>query len=322
MPGDRELALEAKGLQKTFFLGLRRTPFQAAVDINLEVEHGEIFGFLGPNGAGKTTTIKTLLGLIRPSGGTVRILGQRPEDKGWRRSVGYMPEHPTFYDFLSGFEMVVWFGRLAGMTRHEAEQEARRLLGRVGLAHAQDRRLRSYSKGMLQRAGLAQSLIASPKLLILDEPMTGLDPIGRREIRDLILELRREGRTIFYSTHILPDVEMTCDRVAIVHRGKTVRSGRLSDILTATTQGVAVTVDPRTPELAAALAQEHPTAVARDGAIEVTFADADGARAFLIKAEGRGAHLLRFEPHRDDLEAIFLRSLGSRPLEGEGTPPT
>ncbi|MBK6683068.1 MAG: ABC transporter ATP-binding protein [Deltaproteobacteria bacterium] len=319
MSAESALALEVKGLQKTFLVGLSRRPFPAAQDINLEVQHGEIFGFLGPNGAGKTTTIKTLLGLVRATAGTVRILGLRPDDAGWRSQVGYMPEHPNFYDFLTGLEMVAWFGRLAGLGRHEAHQAARRLLDRVGLSHAMDRRLRSYSKGMLQRAGLAQSLIGAPKLLILDEPMTGLDPIGRREIRDLILELRSEGRTIFYSTHILPDVEMTCDRVAIVHRGKTVRSGRLSDILVSTTQGVAVTVDPGSAELARVLTQEHPSAVLRDGAIEVIFTEIQAARAFLTAAEARGASLLRFEPHRDDLEAIFMRSLGTLPVEGEGT---
>src|SRR5262249_31921412 len=163
----------------------------AAKNISFSVEPKEIFGFLGPNGAGKTTTIKALLDLIRPDSGKLTLLGHPVDSMAWRTKVGYMPEHPTFYEYLSAFEMVVWFGRLTGMTRHEAEKEAQRHLERVGLAHAMHRRLRQYSKGMLQRAGLAQALIGSPQLLILDEPMTGLDPIGRKDIRELIQELRQ-----------------------------------------------------------------------------------------------------------------------------------
>ncbi|MCK6552765.1 ABC transporter ATP-binding protein [Myxococcota bacterium] len=302
--------ISVRGFKKTFYVGFWRKRVEAVRDISFEVEPKEIFGFLGPNGAGKTTTIKALLGLIRPDGGALSLCGHPVESFAWRSLVGYMPEHPNFYEYLSAHEMVVWFGRLAGLTRHEAEARAKRTLERVGLAHAMNRRLRSYSKGQLQRAGLAQALIASPKLLILDEPMTGLDPIGRKDIRELILELRDEGCTIFYSTHILPDVEMTCDRVSICHRGETRRTGRLEDILTETTRGVSVTVS-RVPSAAiSTLRTAHPGATQAGDTLQVLFPDAAAAHVFLAEATALGAVLERFEPHRDNLEDIFVRALG------------
>jgi ABC-2 type transport system ATP-binding protein len=309
--------IRVEGYKKTFRLGLRRKRVEAVKNIYFSVEPKEIFGFLGPNGAGKTTTIKALLNLIRPDSGELRLLGHRSDSLAWRTQVGYMPEHPTFYEYLSGFEMVAWFGRLAGMARHDAEIEAKKHLERVGLSHAMHRRLRQYSKGMLQRAGLAQALIGSPTLLILDEPMTGLDPIGRKDIRELIQELRHEGRTIFYSTHILPDVEMTCDRVCIVHKGETKQIGRLDEILRETTRGVTVVVSGLEAARAEALKQAHPGGTFAGGSLEVLFADADYAREFLRQALAAGGRLERFEQHRDSLETIFVRSLGGvAPDEG------
>jgi ABC-2 type transport system ATP-binding protein len=275
------------------------------------VEQGEIFGFLGPNGAGKTTTIKALLGLIRPDAGELRVLGHPTHSMGWRTQVGYLPEHPNFYEFLTGLELVTWFARLSGLSRKDADREAVLLLERVGLEKAMHRRLRSYSKGMLQRAGLAQALVGSPKLLILDEPMTGLDPIGRKEMRELIVQLRDEGRTIFYSTHILPDVEKTCDRVAIVHQGKLHQLGRLEDILQDTTRSVTVRLGRLTVDRVSALTSMH--AEARHGPdwIEVEFTDIEAARCFAAEEATRGAVLELLEPNRDDLESIFMRALGA-----------
>jgi ABC-2 type transport system ATP-binding protein len=301
--------IEAKSFKKTFLIGLRRKRFEAAKNITFEVAPKEIFGFLGPNGAGKTTTIKALLGLIRPDGGTLRICGEDPRSRGWRTKVGYMPEHPNFYDYLSAFEMVVWFGRLAGLARHEAEKEATSHLERVGLGHAMHRRLRGYSKGMLQRAGLAQALMGSPSLLILDEPMTGLDPLGRKDVRELILGLREEGKTIFYSTHILPDVEMTCDRVCIIDRGTTMRTGRLEAILTETTRGVSVVLSGLDSDRIAKVREAHPEATLADGALQIEFSDVEKARASVRELIAFGARLDRFEQHRDDLETIFVRAL-------------
>jgi ABC-2 type transport system ATP-binding protein len=301
--------IEVKSFKKTFYIGLRRKRFEAAKDISFEVAPKEVFGFLGPNGAGKTTTIKALLGLISADAGSLRICGADPKSMTWRTKVGYMPEHPTFYEYLSGFEMVVWFGQLAGLSRHEAERDAKRHLERVGLAQAMHRRLRSYSKGMLQRAGLAQALIGSPELLILDEPMTGLDPLGRKDIRETILDLRAEGRTIFYSTHILPDVEMTCDRVCIIDRGRTMRIGRLDDILHETTRGVSVVVSGLDAERTANVRAQHPGCALADGALRIDFPDVEKARASVEELMKLGAKLDRFEQHRDDLETIFVRSM-------------
>jgi ABC-2 type transport system ATP-binding protein len=305
-----DAAIEVRGFQKTFYVGLRRKPSQAVKDISFDVRRGEIFGFLGPNGSGKTTTIKALLGLIRPDTGTLAVLGAPVTSFEWRSKIGYLPEHPTFYDYLSGFELVTWFGGLTGMTRLDAERAAKRQLERVGLGHAMHRRLRSYSKGMLQRAGLAQCLLGSPSLLILDEPMTGLDPIGRKDVRELLLELRSEGRTIFYSTHILPDVEMTCDRVAIISKGTVRRVGVLTDILKETTRGVSVVFSCPDPAMAEAVARQHAGSVGEGGAVQVECKDPETARALVGEMLAAGARLDKFEPHRDDLESIFLRSLG------------
>lgn len=311
-------AIRVENFSRDFKVGLRGRLFRAAVDINLEVQEGEIFGFLGPNGAGKTTTIKAILGLIGSGkSGRIEILGHAPSSAAWRRHVGYLPETPNFYEYLTGLELVTWFGQLTGYSRHEAEASARRQLERVKLAGAMTRRIRSYSKGMLQRAALAQAMIGNPKLLILDEPMTGLDPIGRRDMRELLLELRGEGTTIFYSTHILPDVEMTCDRVAIVHQGRTLRTGSLRDILGGGTRAVTVRLSKLSSERVAAIRVDH--RVTQTGAdwIEVDLPDIDVARVLIGREVGAGALLEALVPHREDLETIFVRTLGNH---GVSTP--
>lgn len=307
---NMDTLIEVSGFAKTFLVGFFRRPSVGAKDISFQVEAGEVFGFLGPNGAGKTTTIKAMLGLIRADAGTIRVLGEPPHSMGWRRGVGYMPEHPTFYDYLSGREVVTWFGMLSGLNQVDAGARAERLLQRVGLGHALDRRLRGYSKGMLQRTGLASALVSDPKLLILDEPMTGLDPIGRKEIRELILSLKDEGRTIFYSTHILPDIEMTCDRVTIIDKGVTRQTGRLQDILTETTRGIDVIIEGLSHADHRDWVDKGIHIQQGDGKLVATFQDVDDARAFAQQAIALGGKLSRFEPHRDDLESIFVRSLG------------
>ena len=305
-----EKLIEVEGFAKTFYVGFWRRPAAAAKDISFEVRAGEVFGFLGPNGAGKTTTIKAMLDLIRMDAGQIRVLGEPPSSMKWRHAVGYMPEHPTFYDYLTGREVVTWFGQLSRMNRVDAARKAEQLLQRVGLGHALDRRLRGYSKGMLQRTGLAAALVSDPKLLILDEPMTGLDPIGRKEIRELILSLRDEGRTIFFSTHILPDIEMTCDRVAIIDKGVTRRAGRLQDILTETTRGIDVVIEGLSHANRDEWLDKGINVQSGDGKLVATFDDVEDARAFARDAQAQGGALSRFEPHRDDLESIFVRSLG------------
>ena len=204
-----------------------RPPFVALDGLSLTVRRGEIFGFLGPNGAGKTTTLKILLGLVRATGGRALLLGQPAGDVETRRRIGFLPESPYFYDYLTADEFLTFYGQLAGLGYTAIAQRVTDLLGLVGLADARARQLRKFSKGMLQRIGLAQALIHDPELVILDEPMTGLDPVGRKQVRDLILSLRDRGKTIFFSTHILHDVEMICDRVGIVMKGRLLASGRV-----------------------------------------------------------------------------------------------
>ena len=295
------------GFKKTFKGSIGKKPQAAVRNITFSVAEGEIFGFLGPNGAGKTTTIKALLGLIQPDSGRLELCGFPSSSMGWRSQVGYLPEHPTFDDHFTGLELVTWFGQLGKMPKAAAQASAEKLLHDVGLGHALNRRIRSYSKGMLQRAGIAQALIGEPKLLILDEPMTGLDPIGRADVRKLLLKLKSEGKTIFYSTHILPDVEMTCDRVAIVDAGEIRRVGRLDEILNSTTRGFAVEVSGAPLERVEGWASKGRLEVREN--IRVEFDQADDAQSFVRQAVEGGARLERYEPHRDDLESIFLRSL-------------
>lgn len=304
-------AIRVDHFQRQFKVGLRGRTLPAAIDISFEVGTGEIFGFLGPNGAGKTTTIKALLDLIRPGGGILEILGHPPSSPAWRSQVGYLPENPNFYEYLTGLEMVTWFGKLAGMTGIDAAASARRQLERVKLGPAMDRRIRTYSKGMLQRAALAQAMTGQPRLLILDEPMTGLDPIGRRDMRELLLELRAEGTTIFYSTHILPDVEVTCDRVAIVHQGRTLRSGRLQEIMSTGTRAVSLRLSNLSLERRAHLRAAHSTASVGDNELELELPDIDAARSIMAAEVALGARVDSIVPHREDLETIFVRTLGS-----------
>jgi len=300
--------LRVDGVAKSFSTHFFKPKFRALRHVAFDVMRGEICGFLGPNGAGKTTTIKALLGLIEVDAGRLEILGHPPKSPEWRRRIGYMPEHPNFYDFLSGRELVTWFGRLLGLSRHEAERRADRCLDRVGLAHAKSKRLRAYSKGMVQRAGLAQAIVGHPELLILDEPMTGLDPIGRKDLRELIRELAADGVTIFYSTHILPDIEMTCDRATIIHQGSTLRTATVSDLLAESTRRVTIEVDRLPPALRARLEAQY-GGIYENGRGAFDVPSEERATALLAEIAAQGATLRRFEPHRATLEEVFVRVL-------------
>lgn len=224
-------ALEILALAKSYPVGFWRKSLRAALQpLNLTVEEGETFGFLGPNGAGKTTTLKLLMGIIFPTSGSARILGRDFHDPEIKRQVGFLPEQPYFYDYLSAPELLDYYGHLSGMSRQDRQKKIPPLLERVGLGDVGSRHLRKFSKGMLQRVGIAQAIIHDPKILFLDEPMSGLDPIGRREIRELIQSLKSEGKTIFFSTHILSDAESLCDRVAVVHKGELRGIGIVGDL--------------------------------------------------------------------------------------------
>jgi len=222
-------AIRIRDLRKRFRLGFIPKTREILKGITFSVREGEIFGYLGPNGAGKTTTIKCLLGLIRPDAGTVEIFGRSHLSPRSREPLGFLPENPYFYDYLSAREFLAFTADLFGLERREKEGRIARLLKLVGLERAADLPLRKYSRGMLQRAGLAQSLINDPKLVILDEPLGGMDPLGRKEIRDIIVRFKDEGKTVFFTSHILQDIEMICDRVAIIVGGRIVKEGDLAD---------------------------------------------------------------------------------------------
>jgi len=284
-----DVVLSAEHLSKTFAVGFFRKKVRAVDDLSLEVKRGEIFGFLGPNGAGKTTTIKMLMGLIFPTSGTGHVLGKPIGNIEAKRGLGFLPETPYFYDYLTPEEFLDLAGALADVPKASRKKRADELIERVGLGDARGRALRKFSKGMLQRVGIAQALMHEPELVVLDEPMTGLDPIGRKEMRDLILELRKEGKTIFFSTHILSDVELICDRVGIVVGGRIRDVGKLSELLS--------------PRL---LATE---VVLKNGAGEKVHAlpgDAD-VDAFVRDALARGEHLVSVTPRRESLEDLFVR---------------
>ncbi len=234
-------AIETDGLTKDYPVGFLLAKKRRSLDgLTLRVETGEVFGFLGPNGAGKTTTIKLLVGLIFPTAGTARILGRPTGDVQMHRDIGYLPEQPYFYDYLTAAELLDYFARFYPLTATDRRERVTGMLKKVGLAAARKMQLRKYSKGMLQRVGLAQAILHDPQVVILDEPMSGLDPIGRREVRDIILELKREGRTILFSTHILSDAEMLCDRVGVIVGGKLRGVGAPDQIVSMQSQGMEI----------------------------------------------------------------------------------
>jgi len=230
-------AIEILGLEKTYKVGFwRKRPKRALHPLHLTVEEGEIFGFLGPNGAGKTTTLKLLMGLVFPTAGTARLLGRDWTDPEVKAQIGFLPEQPYFYDYLTAHELLNYYGQLSGVPGKDRKRRIDEVLERVGLTDVKGVQLRKFSKGMLQRAGIAQAILHDPKLVFFDEPMSGLDPMGRREVRDLMEQLKHEGKTVFFSTHILSDAEALCDRVAIIHHGKLRGVGAVAD-LTSSVQG-------------------------------------------------------------------------------------
>jgi ABC-2 type transport system ATP-binding protein len=224
-------AIEILGLEKTYMVGFwRKRPKRALSPLHLTVEDGEIFGFLGPNGAGKTTTLKLLMGLVFPTAGSARILGREWTDPSVKAQIGFLPEQPYFYDHLTAHELLEYYGQLSGVPAKQRKQRVEQVLQQVGLRDVQGLQLRKFSKGMLQRVGIGQAILHDPKLVFFDEPMSGLDPMGRREVRDLMEQLKYEGKTVFFSTHILSDAEALCDRVAIIHRGELRGVGAVEDL--------------------------------------------------------------------------------------------
>jgi len=287
--------------------GLRRK--RILDGISLSVESGEIFGFVGPNGAGKTTTLKVLMGLARPTAGRARILGHDVRESAYRRHVGFLPEAPYFYPFLTGAEILRFYARLSGVPERRMAERVDELLAAVGLSHAADVRLRDYSKGMLQRVGIAQALVHDPRVVFLDEPMSGLDPIGRKEIRDLVLKLRDEGRTVFMNTHILSDVDLLCDRIAILVRGRVRYQGRVESFLAAEERESDVVVASLAPETAALLEERFGARIAPAGAnldLRVPEKQVDEVLRRVLEA---GARVLSVSPRRPSVEEVFLSAV-------------
>jgi ABC-2 type transport system ATP-binding protein len=228
---NEDVIISLNGVSKTFRIGIRRKKIQAVTDINLKVLRNEIYGFIGPNGAGKTTTIKLILGLIWQDKGEITIFNTKNTDSSAKKRLGFLPENPYFYDYLTLYEFLDLSAQLFDLTDAERKERINYLLSKLHIEHWSYYHLRKLSRGTLQRAGIAQALINKPELLILDEPMANLDPIGRRDVRDLLIELKKEGTTIFFSSHILSDAEMLCDKVGIIFNGRMISEGKLSDLL-------------------------------------------------------------------------------------------
>jgi ABC-2 type transport system ATP-binding protein len=273
--------------------------------VTLAVEGGEIFGFLGPNGAGKTTTLKGLLGLLEPDGGVARLFGESARKREVRRRVGFMPERAYFPEHLSARELLVAHGILAGLTSSDARQRSQATLELVGLASVAEERLGGFSKGMQQRLGLGQALIAEPDLVVLDEPMSALDPVGRHDVREIMLRLRAEGKTVFFSTHILPDVEAICDHVAILVSGVVRRDVRLSALLSDTASQVEILFEGCSPAKLEGL-RDLGAWSARGAAYQLTLSSAAAANIALDRLRAAGGTILSLQTQRRSLEEIFV----------------
>jgi ABC-2 type transport system ATP-binding protein len=305
------------GLSKAYRVGhLRPRWVPALIDLTLSVLRGEVFGYIGPNGSGKTTTLKILAGLLRPDRGTARVLGCPLEDRAWRFRAGYLPEHPYLYDYLTPREYLDYVGRLFGLGTEARRNRTRDLLDLVGLTFAADLPMRRFSKGMTQRAGLAQALMNDPEIVFLDEPMSGLDPLGRRFVRHLILDLKARGKTVFFSTHILHDAETLCDRVAVLRGGRLTEVGKLSEILRLDVSHMDVLVSGVEPD---SLPPDAGVVATQRMGERVSLEIAEAALGRLIQAvEARGGRVLSVSPVRQSLEDYFFKEMGDAPPSLEG----
>jgi ABC-2 type transport system ATP-binding protein len=309
--------IEIENLSKDYEVGFwKKKKVRALDNLTLNVEGGQIFGFLGGNGAGKTTTIKILMSLIFASEGRAKILGEDISNVKMRQRIGYCPENPYFYDYLKATELMMYFGELFGLDKAKAKQKCEELLTKVGLEEKDwNKQLRKFSKGMLQRVGLAQSLINEPEIVFLDEPMSGLDPIGRREIRELIANLRDNGTTVFMSTHILSDIEALCDNVAILRGGKLAATGKLDDLLSASgeQQSFEITVKGISAEsLQSELNQIAGASIAaKANGASIQVSDETDVDKILKITHEKGGKLVSVQPVKQSLEELFVKETGS-----------
>lgn len=300
-------ALEIKGLCKTYKAKKGKT-VTALSNLNLEIPRGEVFGFLGPNGAGKSTTIKAIMGLIRPTSGESMVAGIPITDPSSRRNIGYLPENPSFYDFLTGREFLVFIGRSFQLAKDLLEQRVNAVLQRMELIQAADRPIRGYSKGMVQRLGLAQALIHDPELYILDEPMSGLDPLGRALVKTLIKELKQQGKTIFFSTHITADVEAVCDRVGVIVSGELRAVDKVEHILEKGIEGYNIHVR--------STVNDNPfpgfVSIERESGVREYYVPRAQFKQYMEMVVGSNCEVDLVEPVRKDIESFFLELVEQR----------
>jgi ABC-2 type transport system ATP-binding protein len=308
-------AIRTENLTKDFAIGFwRPRPYRALDGLDLEIAQGETFGFLGPNGAGKTTTLKLLMQLIYPTSGRAEILGRPVGDVDVKRRIGYLPESPYFYDYLTAEELLTYFARLFGYASVERRRRVSTLLDQVGIGGERRLQLRKFSKGMLQRVGIAQALINDPEVVFLDEPMSGLDPLGRRDVRELILTLRDKGCTVFFSSHVLSDAEALCSRVAILAGGRLVASGRIADLQAFQVRGWELILS----NVAASSLERHRRRIQRVTAVgdqrySLELPLEPSPDQLLRDLQAEGAQLVSLNPLRDTLEDFFVKKVSEQP---------
>ena len=302
-------AIEITGLCKQF-KGKKMTRVDALKNLDLQIETGEVFGFLGPNGAGKSTTIKLVMGLLKPTSGKASIMGMDSTLTDSRRQVGFLPENPAFYDYLSAEEYVAFVGSQFRMDAALLKRRSDEVLKRLDLWEARKRPMRGYSKGMVQRVGLAQALVHDPEVYILDEPMSGLDPIGRSLVKDIILDLKKRGKCVFFSTHITDDVEKICDRVGVIVKGSLVAVDRVENILRSGVEGYQVHLQLPNAESGTSFAGLE--AVRRTGSVSEFYVPCSAFNAFMGEGNKAGTEVALVETKRRDLEDFFLSLVNSK----------
>jgi ABC-2 type transport system ATP-binding protein len=316
-------AIRTEQLTKDFRTGFWRPRPQRALDrLGLEVPMGGVFGLLGPNGAGKSTTLKILMNLLWPTSGRAEVLGRPPGDVDARRRLGFLPEHPTFYDHLSAEEVLGYFAGLFGYRGADRRRRVARALDAAGLGEARARPIRGYSKGMVQRVGLAQALVNDPELVVLDEPMSGLDPLGRKDVREIILRLRDAGRTVVFSSHVLSDAEMLCSRVGILAGGRLVAAGSLGELTSGGSRGAEIVLAGLRSDLAARIGATGAkvTAIA-DGRYSIELAPTVRPEPFIAEMAAAGASLVSMSPLRATLEDVFMERVGAASAGAPAGPP-
>lgn len=321
MPTSSEPVVQTERLCKTFRVGFWGKKVTAVDGLTLDVRRGEVFGFLGPNGAGKTTTIKMLMGLIYPTSGQASIFGLSVGDPQAKAKLGFLPESPYFYDYLTSREFLGFYGHLFGLWGVRLDKRIDELLELVGMTHARNLQLRKFSKGMLQRVGIAQALINDPELVVLDEPMSGLDPVGRKEVRDLIFRLKDAGKTVMLSSHILHDAELLCDRVAMILKGRLVACGQVTELIEqGATHQVELVVDRLTPEGIDHLRPLTDKLVTQGDRIMIVLKNpqqVDSALDVIRAAKGK---LVSLTPHKSSLEDLFIREVKGAHAPSESRP--